>query len=62
MDADDSDTSSLITITPSLRETLYRYQGSRRFQSSSDDYRESVNSRPTSPLFALGPPLSDRLY
>ena len=35
----DSDASSLLTLTASLRAGLYRYEGRRKFQGSNTDYR-----------------------
>ena len=35
----DTDTSSLYSLSDSLRRSLYRYQGSRRLQSSNEDYK-----------------------
>ena len=35
----DSDTSSLLTLTDSLRSSLYRTQGDRRRQASNENYQ-----------------------
>ena len=39
MSSPDSDTSSLYTLTDSIRQHLYRFQGERRFQGVNDAYQ-----------------------
>ena len=52
--SDTSDTSSLLTLSNSLRKCLYRYEGERRVQASNDDYGECRLST------SIAPPLGPR--